>query len=151
MGLYSAPVAAIIARLQAATATGKLLEGVKFEPYPIKDVEGETDMPSVRMFVPDLTETFVAKTTNRTSMVVPIMVATKRTSGCAVLMELVEKVLDVIERDASGNVDVTINSTCRKPFDVKSSENQASEVSLHARLLITIKPWKLLRRGKRRL
>jgi hypothetical protein len=151
MGTYSICVEKLVERLQSQLATGKVLAGFKFDPFPSDQQDGASDLPRVRLFLPSITEQFKPRSFTRAVLVVKLIVSTNRVSGVQALVTAVEKVVDAVEMKADGTIDPLLEGTLRKPFSWSQSNAFAESVSSNAELTFNLTPKKIPLRGKRRL
>lgn len=154
MGNYSSILTEMVARLTYhadAAASGRLLTGWKFVDVPEQAIDSEADVPILRMFVPEITEKFMAASTPEGSLRIKLTVGTKRVDGLPGLMAGVEKVLDAIETKTNGDIDPLLAGTIADPFDVSSENGFSESVTSTAQLVLTMKPAKVTQRGKRHL
>lgn len=149
-GLYSSIATALNDRLKAATAEGKPLADVDYQPYPIGEIKSTDDVPTARMDVPSLTERFQRGGLAKTQFTIPIGIGVDRELGAPGLLELYELVADVLENDASGNPDACLGGLLRKPMEMSLTTPHANTVSINGFINVTLFPRKVLRRGKRR-
>jgi len=151
-GTYSAVITALAARLDASTATGKVLAGAKFYAWPQATEEGQRDFPTIRMFPADIDEKPVLRAPVHGAVTVRLQVATQRTLGIPESLLWVEKMLDAIEVEpTTGLVDVRLAGTLRAPIEVTGEGSHPTELSINANVIITLIPAKVPQRGKRRL
>jgi hypothetical protein len=151
-GTYSAAVSALASRLTASTAAGKVLAGVTFIPYPHTEEEGQRQLPCVRMFPADLTETPVPRGPTKATVTVRLIVATQRSEGVAANLALCEKVLDATEIDpATSLVDVRLGGNVRAPASIKMEGSHTTELSINGQIMLELTPMKVPQHGKRRL
>jgi hypothetical protein len=150
MGSYSTIVEKLVERMQFHTGdTGTLLQGVKFSDVPVLEVDGEADLPIVRLYIPDIVETFVPGALCKAMLVLRMTIATKRSDGIASHITKVEKVIDALEVNALGVVDSKLEGSIRQPFSLKTSDATVTSISITTQLSITVTPRKTPQRGKR--
>jgi hypothetical protein len=153
-GLYSAPLAALIARVQYhAAVSGRLLFGLKVYPFPLATVDGKNDLPSARFYIPELEEKFVHRGLARCRIVAHVNIATRRDAGIIPLIVWAEKLLDSIElSQASPTVkDLRLSGNLRQPITWKVTEPFVHTESINLPIAITMIPMRIAVRGKRRL
>ena len=154
MPSYSPIVTEIIARINYHKgASGRLLYGVKFQPYPLEETEGLKDLPMIRLWIPDFNETFRPRTLAKAGMTMNVSVSVARKQGIAVLVQWVEKVMDAldIKADGSGDIDPMLNGTIRLPFSIHTIPGMVHSNSVTQQLTLQFVPRKTPQRGKRRL
>jgi len=152
MGSYSSALEKIADRLEKHTEgrAKSLLAGFNFDDKPTQQVDGESDLPNVRLFVPDLSEQFRERELCKATLGCNLAISTKISEGCVEHLKAVEKVLDAVELDAdTGEVDVTLEGTVRQPFSLKSAEPRFGAVSITTEVSLVFTPRKTPRRGKR--
>lgn len=149
-GIYSKPVELLVARLQGHAATGKILEGFKFAPLPVEDAGGKQDLPSVRLWIPSVSEGYRPQFVWGARLQFNLTVATAREGGIVGLMEAVEKVMDAAETDPTTNaVDPGLSGTLMTPFSMAVQNVFALDLSLNAELTLQLEP-RPRDRGRRR-
>jgi hypothetical protein len=152
MSSYASPIQAVIERLKWHIENHHgLLSGVKFKDYPRVETIGKADLPEVRLFIPDFTETHNMRRLLTCSINLNLLVATVREKGIAELTGLAEKVLDALEIGTDLAIDARINGSLRYPFSWKTDKSFAEDVSSNLQIVLTMVPAKTPLRGKRRL
>ena|SRR6185369_9088732 len=150
MGKYSAVVSAVQGRLDGHVGTGKILQGWKVKMGPLAEVEGEKDFPTVRIWVPDLTQVEHTRIVGEGGMTLKLSISSSRKAGLVQWIEDVEKVLDAIETDhTTGNLDLGLNGTLQRPMLPQVQDNFANELSINAQIRLSVMP-RLFTRGARR-
>jgi hypothetical protein len=153
-GNYSSVVAALIARLiyHTADVEGRLLRGIRFEPIPTADVEGQTDLPIIRLWLPTLREGSQAARVGTGEMTLNLTISTPRLSGMVTHLELVELVMDAIETSQGGDTgagepsgtEVTagpgLDGTLRRPMVMTIGGSFVRDLDLTAQVTITAIP-----------
>lgn len=149
---YSAILAVLIARLtfHSQPLPGRILRAVKFEPVPTKEIDGVIDFPSIRIFPPDLTETFVHRAPLAATVQIRIQLATARTDGFEALLEFVEQVLDAIETKEDGTIETTLDHTLRMPLSLKTAGSFTKDLNFAMDLSLQLAPAVTALRGQRR-
>lgn len=151
MSNLSVPVADLIARLTYHTAdvVGRLLRGYKLAVAPIKEIQGATDLPCVRVLMPTVTEEYRGLTVVAPTLRLQIHVATLRSAGVPAFLDAVEKVQDALERDTTGAYNFVVAGT-RNRIATQLATSSALDLSLNGLITVTVEP-KLRERGKRSL
>jgi hypothetical protein len=153
MGNYAEPVQELIARLNYHVAqAGRILFGVRFVPIPTVEVDGQKDLPGLRLYPPSLTEKYrpsgrMSSGLADPSMTIELRLSTARKDGIPSHWEWVEKVLDAIETDTSGKINTDLKST--KPFGAVVLPDLTLDLTLTARITVSVTP-KPTQRGIRR-
>lgn len=151
MGSYSSITDALIERLKHhAGKNGSILDKFNVSDVPVLEIESNESLPSLRLYVPDISEQFTPGALNKTALVVKFTVSTAHGEGVLAHMKAVEKALDALEVNKQGKVDAMLEGTIRKPFSVKSSDAFVSSIAITSQLSITFVPRKTPQRGKRR-
>jgi len=140
----------ILDRLAAATATGKLLAGYKLAQAPVSEVEGASDLPSVRVFLPDVAEEYTPRTMGACRIRFKLTVSVARSAGIEALQNATALVLDVLELDASGNPDPTFGGLLAAPFAAAYDDgNFITDLSLTNQITLTMDSRRFVRGNRR--
>jgi hypothetical protein len=147
--IYSNPVTELITRLTYHTADveGRLLQGWKFHDKPLENPDGQTDFPSVQLFLPDVSETFMGRVGTGT-LTVLLAVSTLRSEGVPAWLDAIAKVMDAIETDTAGNINPGLRGTLTSPVDLSVGNSFSTGLSLTAQLNVLMRP-KPFERGQR--
>jgi hypothetical protein len=151
MNLPFSPILTEIAsRLEFQCKPGCILDGGKFHAIPTVETEGEDDMPSIRLSIPEPSEVWRPGRPTNCELKVNLMVTTARSAGLVTLLEWVEKTMDAIEtRMADGKKDLRLNGLLRYPFSY-SSQAQIGGVGCGLQITLLMKPKAYPIRGNRR-
>lgn len=140
MGRYSTPIQDLIDRLTYHTATGqtpaRMLAGMKIVQVPTVEVEGTTDLPSARIYVPDFIEFFAPARNIDGAVQVKVIIASDRAQGIPAALAWVEKFLDAVQTNTSG--DVSALSGTARHFDVNVKDSMPTDRSLDVPLMLTL-------------
>jgi hypothetical protein len=131
-----------------ADVEGRLLRGMKFEPIPVKDPEGQSDLPVIRLWVPTIRESYRGASLGTGEMTLNLTVSTRRSEGLVKLLEKVELVMDALETSNTGLVDPGLDGTLVRPFNVSLGGSFVLDLSLNAQLSITAAPKQFERGGR---
>jgi hypothetical protein len=143
MGKYVELVQTVIDRITFHAVPGGILEGFKAFYGPTEDVEGISDLPSVRLFIPTPSEAW-SGTKGTFGLVVNVMVATARAQrvqdGTDVLEHTaaLEKVMDAIETNVDGNVEFTFSGKLVKPIELSLHGQSANPISIMSEVSIAM-------------
>lgn len=149
MGKYSSVTDALITRLAYHVAqSGRMLWGYKFESAPVKDVEGQSDYPIIRLETPLVREVYSGGL-GHGEMTIPITVTVERAKGLSELMSKVETVMDAIETGTSGTADTGLTGTLTRPFDMSSAAPETTTLGLTAVITISATPKPFVRGARR--
>ena len=137
MGNISQAFDEIEKRIRYHARAGGILDGFTVEFNQTAEIQGQQDLPSVRLSPPTLTET------RRGTYVVPtselnVSVATYRPNGVAVHVKAVERVMDAIETGVDGVVDTGLNGSLRAPVQMSSGPQNALDLSLNSDLALKL-------------
>ncbi len=148
MGKYAAVVQKLIDRLTFHVGAGQMLAGMKFVPIPVKDPEGQSDLPVIRLWVPTVRESYRSASLGTGEMTLNVTVSTERSKGLVELLEKVELVMDALETSSTGSVDPGLSGTLVRPFNVSLGGSFVLDLSLNAQLSITAAPKQFERGGR---
>ena len=149
MGIYKSPIDEIVARMAYHTGAGQLLAAYQWHPLPQTGADGVDDYPSIRLLIPDLSESYRASRHGNSSMNVRLGVAVAKEDGIPALMAAIEAVIDCVEINTSDEVDAGLSGTTMKPVAFRVSTPFATETSLSAPIVIDVTP-RPFNRGNRR-
>jgi hypothetical protein len=149
MGRYSSIVAALTARLNAHRVEDGLLAGFNYQETPVKDVEGQSDLPMIRQFIPSIGEKLHSNKIVDGSFDLNLTLSTDRADGLAAHLGKLERLMDAIETDPDDGLDDCLGKTTIKPITFSVKEPFMSELSITSQLTISAQP-KLCSRGNRR-
>ena len=151
MGNLSKVVAAIESRLTFHAQAGGILDGVGMAFEPVAAIEGEADLPKVRMLVPDIGETPKTALLAEPSMTLTLAVSTRRADGIAAHLAAVEAVLDALEVNDDGRQDTSLAGTLPVPFTVRTGGNNVLDLSITTDLSLNLKPRPAVRGNRRQV
>lgn len=152
MGKISAPIERVIKRMEFhSNHASRILGGFKWVPFPMTEADGQKDFPTVRLWIPQLSEDYRPSNLAIGTLRLGLHVATERKLGMAVHMEALEKVLDALETTAAdqATIDLGFNGTLRKPMSMAVGNVFALDISVNSEILLTLDliPYE---RGRRR-
>ncbi len=148
MGNLSRPIAALIDRLTFHCGPGQILDGFTFEPQPASHVGGQKDLPTIAFKLPGPSESYAGWSVVNT-ITVALVVSTKRQTANALVEHLnaVEKVLDAIDTDGDGEVNLGLAyqaagekpvPTLRVPITVRAGGQYALDLSINTELTLML-------------
>lgn len=144
MSRYSTPIADLITRLKYHAATGqspkRLLDGVTIKELPKLEIEGDADLPNIRIFVPDLQEHFSGGRNLDGKVQIKLIIANQRELGTTSAMQLLEKVLDAIQIDTNGQIDSLAGIA--RHFDAEVKDAYPSDRAINMPLILHLQPFK---------
>lgn len=149
MGVYADIISEISTRLNYHVGSGKMLDGYSYTAVPIVTVDGIDDLPAIRLFVPNLSETYKPKNQGNSSMTANILVSIKREDGVPAVLTAIEKVMDAIETNTSDVIDPGLAGNLLQPLNMQIRNTQTLQNSVNAELSIEVTP-KVFGRGNRR-
>lgn len=150
MGRYASILSALVARIEGHRAEGGLLAAYKFEQTPIKEPEGQKDLPVLRLWLPDINEAAHAINIVDGTFGLKLTISCARKLGLVALMEQVEIVIDTIETDpATGETDLSLSNTLARPMIVQVKDSFILDLSSNVHIYISALP-KAVARGRRR-
>lgn len=149
MGKYSAPMADLLARIEyhGADIEGRLLRGFHWDisskgglAIPTMSIRGETDLPHLRLYLPEISESFRPARHTDGILTLSLMIATQRTLGVVAFVQQVEKVMDALQLTATTPaVPKALTGTLRH-FDWKLQDNFILETSIQGQVSISAHP-----------
>jgi len=139
-GMYSGPVADVIARLDHHTRDvgGRILRGYDWTATPVREGESADSLPAIRLFAPDIRETFRAARLVTGTLEISVQVAVAREQGLVALMRAVESVADALQTGTDGAVSALAGTAGH--FDFRTEGNFAVDSSLNAHLIVSVTP-----------
>lgn len=155
MGRYSSVVDAINRRINAHRAAGQMLAGIKFSDTPVVDVEGQSDFPIIRHWLPELGE----RPNGGWAIIDGLMtlnltVSTSRKVGLVAHIEKLELVMDALETpidgEAAGEGELTVEGATAKPAVLAMKDPFVTDLSINSQITISVLP-KPVSRGRRRI
>ncbi len=153
MSVYGNPISALIDRLAYHTTTGldpaRMLDGWKWFDMPLEHPDGQQDFPSLQLFLPDISETSRnAFGQGALRVKLSVSVARNQVKAVAALMDGVAAVINAIETDTNGNIDVTLNRTIKTKAEFSAGNGFSSPNALTLEVIVSLMP-KLFERGQR--
>jgi hypothetical protein len=145
MGKYSTPLADFVARLNWHTVEGetpaRLLAGVKWEitdgkVVPTADVQGLKDLPGLRLYLPQLRESFRPARNLDGTITLNLLIATAREAGIVSWIQTVEKVMDALQYRAADPLATGALAGTLRHFDWSMTDNFIVGNSLNAQVSI---------------
>lgn len=136
MPTYSTPVADIIDRLNYHTKAGqtpnRILAGWKFESIPTSSTEGPKDLPSIRIYVPEVKGKYRPARNEDGTMTFKLLISTKRSDGLVAHLQGVEKVMDALNHNTSGLIKNIAGLA--KPWEWETGENYIVDHSISSEI-----------------
>ena len=148
MSRFSTPVQAVIDRLQAQIATGKILDGWRFIPVPRTEGTGVSDFPSVRCQRVTINEEPVRRDITDAGIDLVLEVATSK-SSFPLHLTAVASVMDSIETATDGATDETIDGTTQFSLAAESEPSEASGNALYTLVTVKLRTKPFLRASRR--
>jgi hypothetical protein len=149
MGKYSTPLADLLARIEwhAANIDGRILRGWHWDisskgglAIPVASVRGLADLPGLRIYLPEISETFRPARHTDGTITFGLLVATQRTKGVVEFARGIEKVIDALQLTPTDPpVQKALAGTMRH-FDWKAGDHFILENSLNAQVTISAHP-----------
>jgi hypothetical protein len=138
--MYSTILADLIARMDyhSADVSGRILRGVKWVKTPVIEGEALTDLPTARLFIPNIKESYKPAKQIFGTIEIMLLVASAREKGVVVNLQWVEKVMDSLQLNTSGVVAALAGTI--KPFDWRTEGNFTVDGSLNAQVIISATP-----------
>lgn len=142
MGMFSAPIEDLVARLtwQTADIDGRILRGFRWVPIPIGEAEGLADLPGIRLFMPDFRENFRPRALLTGQIGIKLLVATSREKGIVEFTQSLEKVVDALQLKPDNSGESASLEGSAKPFEWLATDNFVTATSLNANVVLMIEP-----------
>ncbi len=138
MGVLSAPITEIEARLQYHGRSTGILGGFRIEVNQTIMVGGQADLPAIRLNLPNTSEVRRGRNIVVPTLEISVTVSTDRNRGIACHLGAIEKVMDALETSITGQVDPGLNGTLRAPILMSSGSQNALELSLNSDLSLKL-------------
>lgn len=141
MSKTSAPLQALIERLEFHAAAGQMLEGLKFFPAPVVHTEGQASLPSLSL--QPVTVSFEQRPGGGRRRVevgtleAVLELATDKTKGQPDFREWADKVADALVTGTDGEVNLVLPGSS-KPLVVSPSENSGLDISFAEKITVRI-------------
>ncbi len=110
----------IIDRLTFHVGTGELLAGFKFEPLPTKEVEGKSDLPTIRMFAPSLDEEIISNNEIQTQVSLPFVFSSDRSDGVVDHIQKLAILKNAIDTSVAGATSTDMERKARGPVQIRA-------------------------------
>jgi hypothetical protein len=107
---------------------------------PTMSIRGLADLPGLRIYLPDLSETFRPARHTDGTIKINILVATKRTNGVVTFIDGIQKVVDALQNSATDPWSAQAIDGTVKHFDWEAKDNFILENSLNSHLSISLHP-----------
>lgn len=149
--VLSTGITELAARLNYHKATGGIISGMKVHTKPTERALGEMDMPSVIMFGVSYEERADAnpRETNSGDVIVSLRLCVDDSNGLDGLLTKLASLLDAIETNTSGEVDLKVGGSSINGISVRTPDTEATSVGLNIQVDVTIGTIPF-RRGNRR-
>lgn len=138
MGKLAEIITALDNRVSFHTGTGEILDGMVWRATPVSEITGHEDLPEARLFTPRANEAYRPTRMSNASLTTPIVLSTSKDAGLASHYEWVEKLLDAIETDQSGERDLGLNGNLDKPMSYETRHEATTEQSINSRITLTM-------------
>lgn len=152
-GKYSRPLADFLARIDfhAQDVAGRILRGWHWDvsskakgidglAVPTMSIRGLKDLPGLRIYLPELSETFRPARHTDGLITINILVSTKRTDGVIDWVNGIQKVVDALQNSPTDPwVAKAIDGTVQH-FRWEAKDNFILENSLNSHLSLSLHP-----------
>lgn len=152
-GKYSRPLADFLARIafQSADVSGRILRGWHWDvsskatgaaalAVPTMSIRGLKDLPGVRIYLPDISETFRPARHTDGVFTIKLLVSTLRTDGAVAWVDGIQKVIDALQNTPTDPWEPKAIAGTVQHFAWKTEDNFILDNSLNAHLSISLHP-----------
>lgn len=147
LGKYSRPLADFLARIEYHAKPGRLLAGWRWDistkgglNVPTSSVRGLDDLPGLRLYIPEINESFRPARHTDGTISFALLIATKREGGVLELIRGIEKVIDALQLTASATPEKKALAGTVRHFDWKAGDHFILPTSINAQVTITAHP-----------
>lgn len=152
MGNYTDIITELSARMAYHVGEAKILDGVRWVPIPRDESDGRDSLPAVRLNRVEMNESAEERTTayGRVTVTFEIGVA-KGGEGASLssLVTLAEKVMDAIETNTSGVVDLQVAKSTINSVRFRGEPSRATQIGLYLYIEAELETVPFLRGSRR--
>lgn len=148
-GKYSLPMADFLARIewQAASIPGRILRGWHWDvsskgglAIPMSSVRGLADLPGLRIYLPDINETFRPARHTDGTITFALLIATAREGGVVEFIRGIEKVIDALQLTPTDPPAPKALAGTMQHFTWKAGDNFILPNSINGQITISAHP-----------